>query len=154
MFTSLVGLVLTYIIIALTLDAFYFRRFRLRRVVFHSILLFITASVMFGIVKFFNPEIGWGFVIVFILLSLIVSILLGIGNYFNVMFVQWRLKRLTEKYSKLPDGPQKQSLLKLLDKIESVDFEKVKYDVTPFLMDPKEVRFFEKAFFISLLQAP
>lgn len=42
----------------------------------------------------------------------------------------------------------------LRDKIESVDFEKVKYDVTPFLMDPKEVRFFEKAFFISLLQAP
>jgi len=41
----------------------------------------------------------------------------------------------------------------LIGKINSTDFEKVKYDVTPFLMDPKEVKYFEKAFFISLLQS-
>lgn len=121
MLISLLSLILIYITIAFTLDVFYFRKLRLWRAVFHSVLLFIAASMMFGIVKFFSPEIGWGFFILFILLSLVGSILVGIANYFNLIFVEWRIKKLREKYSKLPDGPQKQKLIKMLDKIESVD---------------------------------
>ena len=108
-----------YIVIAFTLDVFYFRKLRLWRIVFHSVLLFVAASIMFGIVKFFGAEIGWGFFIVFVLLSLVVSILVGIGNYFNLMFVEWRIKKLREKYSKLPDGPQKEGLMRMLDRLES-----------------------------------
>lgn len=119
MFVSLISLVLLYIVIAFTLDVFYFRKLRLWRIVFHSVLLFVAASIMFGIVQFFNPELGWGFFIVFVLFSLGGSIVVGIANYFNLMFVEWRIKKLREKYSKLPDGPQKEGLMRMLDRLES-----------------------------------
>jgi len=41
----------------------------------------------------------------------------------------------------------------LLKKIEQTDFSRIKSDITPFLMDSKEIKYFEKQFFISLLKS-
>ncbi len=112
-----VSLVLLYIVIALTLDVFYFRKLRLWRAIFHSTLLFIVVSIIVGIVTF-STELSSSFFILFVFFSLVVSILGGIGNYFHQMFVDRRIKRLREKYSKLPDGPQKEQLQRFLDRIE------------------------------------
>lgn len=39
----------------------------------------------------------------------------------------------------------------LKERFQITDFSKVRADVAPFLMDPKEVRFFEKKYFLSLI---
>ncbi|HEV2613739.1 MAG TPA: nucleotidyl transferase AbiEii/AbiGii toxin family protein [Gammaproteobacteria bacterium] len=49
----------------------------------------------------------------------------------------------------------KSNLKELLKKrIEETDFKKVRSDISPFLMDPKEIRFFEKDYFLNLLNPP
>ena len=46
----------------------------------------------------------------------------------------------------------KNNLLTLLEKrIQKTDFTKVRADIAPFLMDPKEIRFFDKEYFLSLI---
>lgn len=41
----------------------------------------------------------------------------------------------------------------LLERIRKSDFRKIKSDITPFLIDPKELKYFEKDFFTALLQS-
>ncbi len=41
----------------------------------------------------------------------------------------------------------------LLEKIQSVDFEKIRKDVEPFLIDPTEIRYFEREKFIRVVDA-
>lgn len=41
----------------------------------------------------------------------------------------------------------------LLEKINQTDFSSVKKDITPFLVDPKELRYFEKDFFESIIKS-
>lgn len=115
----LIGLVLMYIIAIIVLDNFIFRKLKMsRRVLFHSIMLFILISIMFTVTVFSEGEIAWETFIMLILFSLVISILGGMGQYLNLMFINWRVRRLREKYSKLPDSPRKQNLLRMLDKLE------------------------------------
>ncbi len=40
----------------------------------------------------------------------------------------------------------------LIEKIQLTDFNKVKNDIMPFLIDPKELRYFEKEVFMSFFE--
>ena len=55
----------------------------------------------------------------------------------------------TEKKDWKLDKKNLQELLK--KRIEETDFKKVRSDISPFLMDPKEIRFFEKDYFLGLI---
>ena len=41
----------------------------------------------------------------------------------------------------------------LIQKVEHVNFNRLRKDIQPFLMDPKEIRYFEQSFFIKLLES-
>lgn len=56
----------------------------------------------------------------------------------------------TEKGAYQIDESNFSAILK--DKIKDTDFEKVKYDLTPFLMDSTELKYFEKPLFLSLIK--
>ncbi len=117
--SALLAIIIVFTIGIIALDHFFLRNLiRLQRVIFHSILAFCFLMTLFSVTLFFNYEVISRIYFGMIIMSLVFSIILGIGNYYALKYNDGRIERLREKYSQLPDSPKKQSMLKLLDKLE------------------------------------
>lgn len=66
----------------------------------------------------------------------------------NLVFLSNAISQ-TEKKEMMLDKSQLAKLLS--EKIQSVDFKKIKQDIVPFLMDNSELRFFERDIFLGLI---
>ena len=117
----LFSIAIIYIIGSLVLDSIYFQKLKLfQRAIFHSILMFIFLVTVFSLVALFTQEVELNVYFGFVIMSLIVSLVFGGVNYASAKFGYARIERLREQYSKLPDGPEKQQKLKLLEHLEKM----------------------------------
>ena len=103
----------------IVLEYTYLRKLkRLQRVVGHSILTFGFIVAISSVPLFFVEEMGLSLYFGLVLIGLIFSIILGIGNYLALNYNDGRMERLRKKWTQLPDGPDKERKLQFLDNLE------------------------------------
>ncbi|MCP4372434.1 MAG: hypothetical protein GY797_30665 [Deltaproteobacteria bacterium] len=120
LFIIAIVFVVGFLVLFLVLDFTYFRKklTLFQRVSFYTVISFIFLVSLFSLIALFTQEVQLNFG--FVLLSLIISLVFGIGTYTSMKFSDSRIERLREQCSKLPDGPEKQQKLKLLEHLENM----------------------------------
>ena len=118
-----ISLVFVYLFVYIVLDIFILRkRFnRLQRGILSGVGLFGGLLLMLSVLGVFSYITNWStlFIVIFAILG--GSIFIGIINYLNLVFNDWRIRRLRKKLSQLPDSPLKRRLEIKLDTLESAE---------------------------------
>jgi heme A synthase len=122
-----IGLFFIYLFVYIVLDVFILRKKvnRLQRGILSGVALFGGLLLMLSILGVFSYITNWSTLFIVIFAVLCGSILIGVINYFSLVFNDWRIRRLRKKLSQLPDGPLKKRLEIKLDTLESAESKKL-----------------------------
>ena len=123
-FGIIIGVV-GYVVLIILIDTkFFWKRKnhnRSLRAIYYATVFLLPAFLFVVVGKFIGVIETWkGFfwAIVFIL---VVSVFSGFAQYYSLVYNDWRVRRLRNKISEMPDGPKKVGLKKLLDIAETPD---------------------------------